>query len=53
MTVWGWGYQEWYTEWTVWGFGWNTHFGRGWKYDELTIYFGPCRWVFLRGPADV
>lgn len=42
-----WLYQERWTEWTMWGLGWTRTHGRGWKYDELTIFIGPLRLVFL------
>jgi hypothetical protein len=43
-----WGFQEWYVRWTVWAIGWHYADHRGWSPDELTIFFGPLRFDFLR-----
>jgi hypothetical protein len=44
----GWCYQECWTQWTCWAFGWQFCSGRGWQMDELMICFGPWRWEFVR-----
>lgn len=46
-----WTFQEWYCEWTLWAFGWTTEKHGGWHLDELTLAFGPVRWVFVSDKA--
>jgi hypothetical protein len=42
-------YQEWWVQWTMWGFGWDLEIHGGWEYDALTIFLGPLRFVLLSG----
>lgn len=42
-----WFFQEWWTEWTLWGLGFIFTGHGGWSYDELTIYIGPLRLHYL------
>lgn len=45
-----WFYQERYTVWTLWAFGWTVDRKGGWAYDELRVYVGPLRFMFLGEP---
>lgn len=42
-----WLYQERFTVWTFWAFGWEIERNGGWSYDEMTVYVGPWRFIFL------
>ena len=40
-------FEECFFQWTMWGLGWTFKDGRGWDHDEIVIYIGPLRIVFL------
>lgn len=47
-----WTYQEWYIEWTMWGIGWRTRWGRGWELNERVFFVGPFRIVLVCEDSD-
>ena len=45
-----WFFQEYYFEWSLWGIGVARERKGGWAYDELCVFIGPLRLVYLGEP---